>query len=204
MSRPTAVVFDIGNVLIRWDPENLYKKLIPDEEERKHFLENICTYPWNLEQDRGRPWDEAIALLVEQHPEKEALIHAYCDRWEEMLDGHIEGTVAILQDLKAHNVPMYAITNFSVDKFEHAKLIFPFLADSFIDTVISGEEKLLKPDRAIYDKLLERNGLNAADLVFIDDTKANIEAAQALGMHAVHFQSPEQVREELKAMGLPV
>ncbi|MES0871133.1 HAD family hydrolase [Pseudovibrio sp. SCP19] len=205
MSSPvTAVVFDIGNVLIAWDPENLYKDLIPDASEREHFLNEVCPYDWNLEQDRGRPWSEAIDERLAKFPHYEEWIKAYYERWEEMLDGAIEANVALLNELKEKGVSLYAITNFSSEKFEDAKRLFPFLADSFIDTVISGDEQLLKPDAAIYNVLLERNQLEASNLVFIDDTLKNVEAAQNVGMKALHFSEAEKLRSELKQLGLPV
>lgn len=200
----TAVVFDIGNVLILWDPENLYNEMIPDASEREYFLSEVCPYEWNLEQDRGRPWDEAISERLEKFPQYEEWIKAYYERWEEMLGGAVEANVALLKDLKEKGVPLYAITNFSVEKFEEAKRIFPFLADSFIDTVISGEENLLKPDVAIYNILFERNGLNPSDLVFIDDTPKNVVAAQDIGMKALHFSQADKLRSELKQLGLPL
>ncbi|GHB45319.1 hydrolase [Pseudovibrio japonicus] len=205
MSSPVnAVVFDIGNVLILWDPENLYNDLIPDASEREYFLSEVCPYEWNLEQDRGRPWDEAISERLEKFPQYEEWIKAYYERWEDMLGGAIEANVALLKDLKEKGVPLYAITNFSTEKFEEAKRIFPFLADSFIDTVISGEENLLKPDAAIYNILFERNGLKPSELVFIDDTQKNVVAAQDIGMKALHFSEADKLRSELKQLGLPL
>ncbi len=205
MSSPvTAVVFDIGNVLILWDPENLYNDLIPDASEREYFLNEVCPYEWNLEQDRGRPWNEAISERLEKFPQYEEWIKAYYERWEDMLGGAIEANVALLKDLKEKGVPLYAITNFSTEKFEEAKRIFPFLADSFIDTVISGDEKLLKPDAKIYNILFERNGLNPSELVFIDDTLKNVDAAQDIGMKALHFSEADKLRSDLKQLGLPL
>ncbi len=203
-SSVTAVVFDIGNVLILWDPENLYNDLIPDASEREYFLSEVCPYEWNLEQDRGRPWDEAISERLEKFPQYEEWIKAYYERWQDMLGGAIEANVALLKDLKEKGVPLYAITNFSTEKFEEAKRIFPFLADSFIDTVISGDEQLLKPDAKIYNILFERNGLNPSELVFIDDTLKNVDAAQDIGMKALHFSEADKLRSELKQLGLPL
>lgn len=199
-----AVVFDVGNVLINWDPENLYKKMIPDDDKRNFFLSEVCPYTWNLEQDRGRTWEDAINERLEVYPEYEEWIRAYSERWEEMLDGAIEGTVKILKELKEKQVPLYAITNFSNEKFPLAQQIFPFLAESFIDIVVSGDEKLLKPDPEIYGVLIHRNNLQPEALVFIDDSEKNVEGARSVGMSALHFSSPDKLREELKGMGLPL
>ncbi|WP_310618722.1 HAD family hydrolase [Flexibacterium corallicola] len=200
----SAVVFDIGNVLIRWDPENLYKKLISNEDERKWFLENICTMDWNLQQDKGRPWDEAVEDLCAKFPEHKTLIEAYHHRWFEMLDGPIETCVTLLHELKKLGFPTYAISNFSCEKLAITKPHYPFLIDSFKDMVISGEENVLKPDRRLYEVLLERNKLVASELLFIDDTLRNVEAARDLGMHAIHFQGEEQFKQELVKYSLPV
>ena len=200
-----TVVFDIGNVLISWDPEHLYKALIPDEKDRAQFLTEVCSPAWNLEQDRGRTWQEALDILIPQFPEKEALIRAYYERWSEMVPGAIKGTVALLAELKDKGVPLYAITNFSSDKFEETRTRFPFLRTSFIDTVISADEKLVKPDTRLYDVLFDRNpSLKREACVFTDDSLANIEGAKKAGMQAVHFESPEKLRADLKRFGLPV
>lgn len=200
----SVVVFDIGNVLIEWDPNHLYQHLLPDPAEREHFLTHVCSHDWNLEQDRGRSWDEAVDILAAEHPEKRDLITAYRDRWHDMVPGEISGTVAILEELKAKQTPLYAITNFSSEKFTEAQIRFPFLKSSFRDIVVSAEERLLKPDLRIYEILLERNGLEAGTCVFIDDSAKNVEAAREVGMHAVHFQNPDHLRAELKKLGLPV
>ena len=200
----TTVVFDVGNVLIEWDPNHLYQHLLPNPAEREHFLTQICSYDWNLEQDKGRSWDEAIEILAAEHPEKRDLIAAYRDRWHDMVPGEIAGTVAILDELKAAQTPLYAITNFSSEKFVEAQNRFPFLKTSFRDIVVSAEERLLKPDLRIYQVLLDRNQLVAGDCVFIDDSPKNVDAARAAGMHAVHFESPDMLREELRKLGLPV
>lgn len=200
----TTVVFDVGNVLIEWDPNHLYQHLLPNPAEREHFLTQICSYDWNLEQDKGRSWDEAIEILAAEHPEKRDLIAAYRDRWHDMVPGEIAGTVAILDELKAAQTPLYAITNFSSEKFVEAQNRFPFLKTSFRDIVVSAEERLLKPDLRIYQVLLDRNQLVAGDCVFIDDSPKNVDAARAAGMHAVHFESPDILREELRKLGLPV
>lgn len=200
----TTVVFDVGNVLIEWDPDHLYRELIPDLAERHRFLTEICSMEWNLEQDLGRDWASAISELVARHPDHADLIEAYSNRWHDMVPGEIAGTVAILSELKASEIPLYAITNFSSEKFAEAQGRFPFLASSFSDIVISAEERVLKPDRRIFDTLLNRNGLEASSCVFIDDSERNIDGARAAGLKALHFTHPDTLRQDLKQMGFPV
>jgi 2-haloacid dehalogenase len=186
MSQPTTVVFDVGNVLLRWDPMTLYRKIFATSVEAEWFLANICTMDWNLEQDRGRSWSDAVALLTQLHPEWSAQISAYDTRWTEMLSGAIEGSVAILTALKDRGDKVYAITNFSSEKWDIANEMFPFLS-LFDGTVVSAHEGLLKPDLAIYQRLLDRYALPASDLLFVDDSFKNVVAARSIGMHAHHF-----------------
>jgi 2-haloacid dehalogenase len=196
----SAVVFDIGNVLIEWDPRHLYSRLIADEAEREAFLAEVCSPAWNLEQDRGRLWAEAIAERVALFPQHAALIRAYSDRWAEMVPGDIPGSVAILEALREAGVALYAITNFSSEKFTEAQARFPFLT-RFIDVVVSAEERLLKPDPAIYRVLLDRNGLLAESCLFIDDSEKNVVAARAVGMRAHHFRGAEGLAAALRTAG---
>lgn len=201
-STVTRVVFDIGNVLIKWNPEYLYRSLIPNDEDRRQFLESVCTMEWNIEQDLGRTWDEAVRTLCAEQPDKTELIKAYSDRWHEMVPGEVPGTRSILERLQSRNTPLYAITNFSSEKFTEAQDRFPFLKTAFIDTVVSAEERLVKPDRRIYEVLFARNGLEPADCLFIDDSKANVEAARSLGMTAHHFTNAKSLEKELGQLGL--
>lgn len=202
--QPTKVVFDVGNVLLRWDPRNLYRSIFPDEAEMEWFLGNICTPAWNLEQDRGRDWEEAVALLVKDHPQHESAIRAFHDRWHETVAGTFEQNVALLENLRTAGVPNYCITNFSSPKFILAQELFPFLT-GFDGTIVSGDERLLKPDPAIYRLLLDRYGLEAADCVFIDDSHANVEAARGVGMHAIHYPDEQvDLAAELRRYGFPV
>ncbi|MCG7393316.1 HAD family phosphatase [Microvirga sp. ACRRW] len=204
MRQPTTVVFDIGNVLLRWDPRNLYRRIFPDETEMEWFLGNVCTNSWNLEQDRGRDWDEAVALLVKDHPAHESAIRAYHERWPETVAGVFEQNVALLQKLREANVPNYCITNFSGPKLVLAKEVYPFL-DGFDGIIVSGDEQLLKPDAPIYRLLLERYGLEAEDCVFIDDSRANVEGARHVGMHAIHYPDEQvDLAAELRHYGFPV
>ncbi len=199
----TIPVFDVGNVLIRWDPRCLYRKLIADEQEREDFLDRICPAEWNLEMDGGKPFAQGIAERVALFPDKADLIRAFDERWLETLDGAVEGSVAILAELQAQRIPTYAITNFSGEKFVEASRHFPFLA-RFDGIVISARERLLKPDRRIYELLCSRHGLAPADCLFIDDNSLNVEGARAVGMRGHHFTAPERLRVELKATGLPL
>jgi 2-haloacid dehalogenase len=200
--KPTTVVFDVGNVLLRWDPRNLYRKLFDDETRMEWFLSTICTGEWNLEQDRGRDWDEAVALLVKDYPDHEAPIRAFHERWHETVSGVIEDNVALLDRLRQAGVPTYCITNFSGPKFIEARERFPFL-ESFDGVIVSGDERLLKPDAEIYYLLLNRYGLDAPDCVFIDDSKANVEGARAVGMHAIQYAEPMDLATELRRYGIP-
>ncbi|MDK9695127.1 MAG: HAD family phosphatase [Siculibacillus sp.] len=203
MSGIRNVVFDLGNVLLRYDPRLLYDTFFPDPAERDRFLEEIVADDWNREMDRGHPFVLGIAERVALHPEWETEIRAWDERWHEMVPGLIEGTVAIHERLRARGVPLYAITNFSAEKYAEAVVRFPVLAD-FIDTVVSAHEKLLKPDPAIYRVLIERNRLDPATCLFIDDSPANVAGARAVGMAAVHFVTPDRLARDLAAHGLAV
>jgi 2-haloacid dehalogenase len=203
MTKPTTVVFDIGNVLLRWDPRNLYRTLFDDETEMEWFLENVCTHDWNVEQDRGRDWDEAVALLVKDHPKHEPHIRAFHERWHETVSGVFQENVALLERLREAGVPNYCITNFSGAKFKEAQSRYPFLA-RFDGVIVSGDERVLKPDPAIYKLLLDRYGLAAADCLFIDDSQANVDGARAVGMHAIHYLEPMDLAAALRRHGFPV
>lgn len=195
------VVFDIGNVLVHWDPRALYRKIFATEDEVEWFITHVCNSDWNLEQDRGRSFAEGVAELTARFPEHAEAIAAYDTRWHETVLGPIDGSVAILEELEARGTPLYAITNFNQHKFKEALQRFPFLG-VFRDTVVSGDERLLKPDPAIYCLLLARNGLSAADCVFIDDSDKNVAGAEAVGMKAIHFTTPGALRSALDGMGL--
>jgi 2-haloacid dehalogenase len=196
------VVFDLGNVLLRWDPRFLYRKIfVGDEERMEWFLSNICSSEWNIEQDKGRTFEEAVRMLAARHPEHEPHIHAYHERWHETLPGAIEDTVPILEELDAKGVPLYAITNFNGPKFRETQKRFDFL-NRFRDIVVSGEVGMLKPDADIFEHFLTRNNLAAADCVFIDDSGANVASAATLGFDAIHFSSAQQLAQDLRRRGL--
>ena len=196
-----AVVFDLGGVLIDWDPRYLYRKLLADEAAVEEFLATVCTPEWNAEQDRGRPFAEGVAELVERHPVHAAAITAYHERWPEMLGGAVGGTVEVLAELRAAGVPVYALTNWSAETFGIARERFEFLA-WFDGLLVSGEERMIKPDPAIFRLLLDRFGLDPGATFYIDDSPANVAAADRLGFDAVRFTSPAQLRRDLEARGL--
>ena len=192
------IIFDLGGVLIDWNPDYMYKKIIPDEFKRSWFLENICTSDWNEAQDGGRLISEANELLISKYPEYSDLILAYYTRWEEMLNGPILGTVDILKELKENKQHgLFALTNWSAETFPRALELFDFL-HWFDGRVVSGEEKTRKPFKEIYDIILHRFNLIPSTTLFIDDNLRNINAAKELGIISIHFQSPQQLRKELK------
>lgn len=202
-ARPTTVVFDIGNVLLQWDPRNLYRKLFGGRvEEMEWFLANVCSPAWNIEQDRGRSFADAVAMLLAEHPPTlHPMIRAYDERWHETLGGEIAGSVEIVTRLKQAGVPLYAITNWNQHKFHETRRRFPFF-EAFSGIVVSGEERLLKPAPEIFHLLFRRYGLEASDCIFIDDSLHNVEGARAVGMGAHHFKSPEDLAETLRELGL--
>jgi len=195
------IVFDLGNVLLRWDPRFLFTQYFDDEAQMEWFLAHVCNHEWNLEQDRGRSFAEAVKHATALHPDHAEAIAAYDERWHETLPHAIDGTVAIFEELRQGGAPLYAITNWNGDKFRETKIRFPFL-NHFHDIVVSGDEKLIKPDPAIYHLLLGRNGLSASECLFIDDSVANVKGAEAVGMKAHHFTSPENLRKALVGLGL--
>jgi 2-haloacid dehalogenase len=203
MAKITSVVFDIGGVLIDWNPRHLFRKVFDNEEQMEWFLANICTYEWNLQQDGGKLFSVATAELQKKFPEYSDKIALYYGRWEEMLGGEITGTVDIFRKLKSDGMPLYALSNWSHEAFPVAFGRYGFMKD-FDGLVVSGFEKLLKPDHAIYRLLMQRYNVNPEEAVYIDDNSDNAFAAGELGFHAVHFTSPEQLRTELRSLGLEV
>ena len=203
VSKPTAVVFDLGAVLIDWDPRHLYRSLIDDEEAMEAFLRDVASPEWNARQDASRSWDEAIASLVREHPAQRDLIVAYRERWVEMLGGAIEPVVEILAELRAAGVPLFALSNWAADTFPYALERYPFL-QWFDGLVISGRIGIAKPDPRAFTHLLETHGLTAGETVFIDDSERNVEAARRLGFLAVRYTDADRLRIDLRALGLPV
>ena len=197
-----AIIFDLGGVLIDWNPAYLFDKLFDDAEKKKHFLENICSPDWNEEQDAGRSIKEATETLVAQHPEWKEYIEAYYDRWTEMLGGPIHDTVEIFRQLKqTGRYQLYALTNWSGELFPVALGLYEFL-HWFDGRVVSGDEKMRKPFPEFYQLTLDRFQLKAANTLFIDDNLRNIKAAEKLGIQCILFESPEQLKKDLQARGI--
>lgn len=196
--RPRTIVFDVGGVLLDWDPDYLYRTLIPDEAERTFFLTHVCPRIWNSQQDLGlHSWADAVQKRIALYPDYADLIKAYDARWPDMVKTPVAGTVAIKQALRQTGMPLYAITNFSSEKWALSQKLWPFLVD-FDGVIVSGQEKMLKPDPAIYHLLCRRYGLEASECLFIDDVLENVEAAKSVGMMAHHFANPEGLRETLQ------
>jgi 2-haloacid dehalogenase len=201
MASPNAVVFDLGGVLVDWDPRHLYRKLFPgDEAAMEDFLGRVCTFAWHTQLDAGASFEEITLPLKARHPEHAGLIDAYSARFPEMFAGTIDGTVDLLERLHARGVPLYALTNWP-SAFPPTRLDYPFFG-RFRDIVVSGVEKVCKPDPRIFGILLERNGLRAEDTVYVDDRQDNTDAAAALGMRAVRFTSPEALERDLVRFGV--
>ncbi|RTL57516.1 MAG: HAD family phosphatase [Sphingobacteriales bacterium] len=202
MKQFDTIIFDLGGVLIDWKPEYVYRTIFKTEAEVQWFLHNITTGDWNEEQDAGKSLALATEELVAKFPEQEANIRAFYGRWEEMLGGPIEGTVEVFRELRNSTAnKIYALTNWSAETFPIALQKYDFL-HWFDGRLVSGEEKTRKPFMDIYEKLIERFSINPQSSIYIDDNKRNLYPAQELGMHIIHFQSPEQLREELKSLAV--
>jgi len=200
----TAIIFDLGGVLIDWNPEYLYRKIFNNESEMKHFLEKICTPEWNEEQDAGRTLKEATETLINEYPQNEQNIRVYYNRWPEMLGGAIEGTVDILRKLKeSKKFKIYALTNWSAETFPIALERYEFLR-WFDGVVVSGDEKKRKPFHEFYRILLDRYEVKAEEALFIDDNLRNADTAKQVGIDTIHFTSPVQLSEELLERGIDV
>lgn len=197
-----ALIFDLGGVLLDWNRRYLYEKVFAGEPEKmEYFLTNICSLEWNLQMDRGYPFERAIDELSSQYPEWEEPIRAYYSRWEEMLHGAIEPTVAILRSLKREGYPLYALSNWSDQTYRRVQGNFEFF-DWFDGILLSGEVGLVKPDLRIFQLFLERIGRTAEECIYIDDTLSNVEVARQLGFQAIHFRSGEQLMEDLERLGI--
>jgi 2-haloacid dehalogenase len=198
-----AVVFDIGGVLLDWDPRHLYRKLFDDEEDMNRFLEEICTIEWHDAHDRGKPAEVSCAELAAAHPEHRELIWAWTQRSEEMIAGPIPGAVEVLRDLKEAGVPCYALTNMEVWTYPQRLERFPFMR-WFDGSVVSGFEGVAKPDAEIFELLLRRFDLTPSTTLLIDDSPRNVRAALSMGMQAVEFRSASELRRLLEEAGLLV
>jgi 2-haloacid dehalogenase len=201
-ARRSVAVFDVGGVLLDWNPRYLYRKLFNgDEAAMEHFLATVCTTEWNECQDAGRTFAEGTRALLPQHADKIELIEAFGKRFGEFIVGPIDGAVEVLSEVKQRDVPLYAITNWSAETFPPQLSRFPFLS-WFDGIVVSGLEGVIKPDPRIFRILCERYRIAPESAVFIDDVAANAAAASALGIHGIHFRSADQLRRELVAVGL--
>lgn len=196
-----AVVFDLGGVLIDWDPRYVYRELLPDrEDEMEAFLSQVANQEWNARMDAGQTWAEAVEELAARHPAQRHLIEAYAARWADMLGGPIHDTVAVLAELRDAGVPLYVLSNWSAETFPIALSRYDFL-HWFDGRVISGEVGLIKPDPRIYRHLMERFDLRPGDLFYTDDHEPNVLAARDLGIHASLFRGAEGLRAELVDLG---
>jgi 2-haloacid dehalogenase len=200
--RPAAVVFDLGGVLIDWNPRYLYRTLFDgDDAAMEHFLAHVCSPAWNHRQDAGRSFADGCAELSREFPDARPLIEAWRERFDETMAGPIAGTVEILAALRERGVPLYALSNWSAETFPIARARFDFLA-WFDGIVISGELGVAKPDGRIFAHLLETYGLRPGTTVFVDDLPANTAAASAAGMHPILFTGPAALREALRDLDL--
>jgi 2-haloacid dehalogenase len=196
-----GVVFDVGNVLFSWDPRFLYKRLIDDDRALDAFLRDVVTHDWHFQHDAGRPFAETSAELIAEHPQHAELIAAWGPRFNESLGPAVNGMIALVEELDAAGVPLFAITNFSGEfwgPFRDTQPVF----DRFRDVVVSGTERLVKPDAAIYELAVRRFGMPAQDLIFIDDRAENVAGAEAMGMHGHLFRDAAALRDELQNLRL--
>jgi 2-haloacid dehalogenase len=201
MTEIRHIVFDIGKVLVHYDPDLPFSRLIPDEAERKWFFDNVCTSAWNVEQDRGRTWEEAEAELLAAHPDHAENILNFRRYWHEMVPYAYDDSVALMEQLIAAGHDVTLLTNFAADTFAEARIKFPFLQTARGVTV-SGEIKAIKPDRAIYDHHVKAFGLESAATIFIDDSQKNVDGAKAAGWQAVLFTDAKTLEADLRRSGV--
>lgn len=186
------IIFDFGGVLVDWNPRYVFSPYFNDESKCESFLNEICTPAWNLEHDRGRTFDEGVRLLTAQHPEYAAEIAMYRDRWKEMFNGELKEGVELLRHVKEEGYRVFGLTNWSAETIDWAFDTFPSFRE-FEGVVVSGREKIVKPDLRIFRLLLERYSLKAEECVFIDDNAANAAAASETGIHGIHYTGPESL-----------
>jgi 2-haloacid dehalogenase len=198
-----TVVFDLGNVLIPWDLRWLLRSLYDSEEAIDAFMREADIMTWHAQQDAGYPIAKAVAEHSEKHPAHAKAIRGMYERWHETIGEAMPGSVSLLRELQAAGYRLYALSNFSAELFQHSRDRYDFW-DAFDGIVLSGEERVNKPDPAIYRVLFERFDIDPARAVFIDDSLPNVEASRALGMRALHFQTPELARQSLRTLGLSV
>jgi 2-haloacid dehalogenase len=199
-----TIIFDLGGVLIDWNPRYVYRTIFKTEKEMDWFLENVTTQEWNENQDAGYPLHKATQELIAKHPEWEPEIKAYYGRWLEMLGDQLHETVEILQQLKkSGKYKLYALTNWSAETFPHALERFEFFK-LFDGVVVSGEEKMRKPSAEFYKVLLDRYHIDPVSSIFIDDSVRNVKGAEAVGITGIHFHNPSQLKEELQRLGTEI
>src|SRR5450432_1581350 len=200
MNNINTIIFDFGGVLIDWNPRYMYRDEFEESSEMEHFLSKVCTDDWNLQQDKGRSLAEGTRILQDKFPEHAVKIQLYYDQWEKMIKGHIPQNVTVLRKLK-EKYKLYGLTNWSAETFPIVFKRFPFFK-LFDGIVISGEEKLIKPDKKIFEIILERYHLKAKNALFIDDNMNNIQAAKEIGFVTIHVQEKTDLKKELHALGL--
>ncbi len=198
----TNIVFDVGNVLIAWDEHAAFRDAFPDDAAIDTFFDQIGFYAWNLEQDRGRSREEAVAAIHRKWPEHAPLLDQFFDRFADTIQTKITGSWTVLEDLKSTGHRVFGLTNWGAETWPVAKTVHPELIDAFEDVVVSGDEKLLKPDVRIYETLTNRNGLQPGECTFIDDSPKNVEGARAAGWNAVHFTGADELRSAIQDLGL--
>ena len=196
-----AIIFDLGGVVLEWNPRRLYRQYFDNPEDMEAFLAEIDFTAWNALQDKGRPFAEGVAVLSAQYPHRARLIRAYHEHWEQSVGGPIAGTVGIAHRLKQAGYPLFALTNWSAETFPIAQKKYECLK-LFDAIVVSGEVGLIKPDPAIFELTIRKTGVHASQCLFVDDHALNIAAAQRLGMRAILFRSPEALDAELREMGI--
>jgi 2-haloacid dehalogenase len=197
----SAAVFDLGGVLIDWDPRYLYRKLFQHQADMEHFLANVCTSEWNLQQDVGRTFAEGCAALKLEHPGKAEMIDAWFERFDEMMAGPIAGSVDLLAELRDRKVPIYALSNWSAETFPFARKRFEFL-QWFHTIILSAEVHLVKPDPRIFQCFCEKVALLPEEIIYIDDLPHNVEAACRIGIYGIRFSDAASLREKLVQLGL--
>jgi 2-haloacid dehalogenase len=198
--RFAAAIFDLGGVLIDWDPRHLYRKLFPgDEEGMERFLAETVSAAWNRQMDSGRSFQEAIDELKADHPDRADLIQAYRDRWPEMLGEVDAGTAQILRELRGRGLRLFALSNWSAETFAIARGMFAAF-DLFDDILVSGDARLLKPDPRLFEMACRRFGVSPAEVVFVDDIAANVDGARAIGLTAIQFTDSDSLRRELQEL----
>lgn len=201
MGQVRGVVFDVGNVLFRWDPRFLYERLIDDDRALAAFLRDVVTHEWHFQHDAGRPFAETSAELIARYPEHRALIAAWGPRFNDSVGPAVEGMIPLVEDLDRAGVPLFAITNFADEFWAPFRATQPVF-DRFRDIIVSGAERLVKPDRAIYELALRRFGLPADALLFVDDRAENVAGAEVVGIRGHLFRDAETLRRELLEYGL--